>query len=65
MEEHHGYSDINNILYVVYNHKRSPAGPVDNLVYTGAGFGLPYAKQMVPYPPRNLQCGHLLIPRAV
>jgi len=64
-EEHHGYSDTNNILYVVYNHKRSSLGPLDHNVYIGPGFGVPYAKQMVSHSPRNLQRGHLLFPRVV
>jgi hypothetical protein len=65
MEEHHGYSDTKNLLYVVYNHKRRLAGSVGDHVYTGTGFGLPYAKQMVPHLPRNLQCGYLLVSRVV
>jgi hypothetical protein len=36
-EEHHGYSDTNNILYVVYNHKWSPVDPLDHNVYIGPG----------------------------
>jgi hypothetical protein len=34
-EEHHGYSDTNNILYVVYNHERGSVGPMDHNVYIG------------------------------
>jgi len=34
-EEHYGYSDTNNIFYVVYNHERGTAGPVDHNVYIG------------------------------
>ena len=64
-EEHHGYSDTNNVLYVVYSHKRSPAGPLDHNVYIGPGFGVPYTKQMVSYSARNLQCGHVRVPRVV
>ena len=64
-EEHHGYSDTNNILYVVYNHKRGPVGLLDLNVYIGPGFGIPYAKQMVSHSPRNLQRGHVLVPRVV
>jgi hypothetical protein len=54
-EEHHGYSDTNNILYVVYNHERSLVGSLDHDVYIGPGFGVLYAKQMVSHSPRNLQ----------
>ena len=64
-EEHHGYSDTNNILYVVYNHKRGPVGSLDLNVYIGPGFGIPYTKQMVSHSPRNLQRGHVLVPRVV
>ena len=39
MEEHHGYSDTDNILYAVYNHRRSPVCPVDHDVYTIPGSG--------------------------
>ena len=53
-EEHHGYSDTNIILYVVYNHKRSPVDPLDHNVYIGPGFGVSNAIQMVPHSPRNL-----------
>jgi len=38
---------------------------LDHNVYIGTGFGVPYAKQMVSHSPRNLQCGHLLVPRVV
>ena len=62
-EEHHGYSDTNNILYVVYNYERCPVGPLDHNVYIDPGFGVPYAKQMVSNSPRNLQRGHVLVPR--
>ena len=64
-EEHHGYSDTDSIFYVVYNHKRSLVGLLDNNVYIGPEFSVPYAKQMVSYSPRNLQRSHLLVPRIV
>ncbi len=65
MEERYGYTNTNNILYVVHDHKRRPASPVDDNVYTGPGFCLPDEKQMFTHPPRNLHFGHLLIPRVV
>ena len=34
-------------------------------MYIGPGFGVPYAKKMVSISPRNLQRGHLLVPRVV
>ena len=64
-EAHHGYSDTNNILYVVYHHKRSSVFPCDHTVYIGPGFGVPYTKQMVSYSPRKLQRGNILVPRVV
>ena len=62
---HHGYSDTNNILYVVHNHKRGHVGLLGHISYVRPGFGVPYAKQMVSHSPRNLQRGHLLVPRVV
>ena len=50
---------------MVYNHKRGTVGTLDHNVYIGPGFGVPYAKQMVSHSPRNLQRGHLLVPRVV
>ena len=50
---------------MVYNHKRGPVGPLDHNVYIGPEFGVPYAKQMVSHSPRNLQRGHVLVPRVV
>jgi hypothetical protein len=53
-EEHDGYSDTNNIFYVVYNHKRIPVTLLDRHVYSCPGFGVPYAKNMVSHSPGNL-----------
>ena len=64
-EKYHGYSDTNNILYVVYNHKWSHVGSLEHNVYIGPGYGVPYTQQMVSLSPRNLQRGHLLVPRVV
>jgi len=64
-KEHHVYSDGDRIFHVVHNHKRSPVGPLDDNVHIGPGFGVPHAGQMVSHSPRNLQCGHLLVPRVV
>ena len=33
-EEHHGYSDANDILHVVHNHERSPVGPLLLVLWT-------------------------------
>jgi hypothetical protein len=63
--EHRGSSYTNKILYVVYNHKRSPAAPLDRNVYIGPGFCAPYPKQMVSHFLRNLQRRILLVPRIV
>jgi hypothetical protein len=63
--EHHGYSDTNNILYVLYDHQRSPIGPLDHNVYLGPGFCVPHAKQMVSYSQRDLQRCLLLVHRLV
>jgi hypothetical protein len=65
MEEHHGYSGTDNILHVVYNYRRRLVGPVDRNVYSVSGFGVLNAKQMVLHSPKNLQPGHLLVPRVV
>ena len=63
--EQYEYSDTNNILYVVYGNRRSPAGPLDHNLYIGPGFCVPYAKHVVSHSARNLQRGLLLVPRVV
>ena len=64
-EEYHGYSDTNNILYVVYHHKRSSVFSCDHTIYSDPGFDVPYAKQMVSYSSRKLQRGNIFVPRVV
>ena len=64
-KKEHGYSDSNNVLYVVYNHEWGSISLLDINLYIGPGFGVPYAKQMVSHSPRGLQRGHLLVPRVV
>ena len=62
---HYGYSDGDKSLYVVHNHERIPVGPLDLNVHISPGFSVPDAKQMVSRSTRNLQRGHLLLPRIV
>ena len=60
---HHGYSDTHNVLHVVHNHKWRHLASVDSVLRVRPGFSVSHAKQMVSHSPRNLQCGHLLVPR--
>jgi hypothetical protein len=50
---------------VVHGHQRSPVFPCDHTVSIGPGFGVPYAKNMVPHSPGYIQRGNLLVPRVV
>ena len=63
--EHHGHSGSDEILHVVHNHERSPVASLEHNVPIRSGFGVPHAKEMVSHSPRNLQRGHLLVPRIV
>jgi hypothetical protein len=50
----YGYSDTNNILYVVYGNRRSPAGHLDHNLYVGTRFCVSYTKHVVSHSARNL-----------
>ncbi|MCG2778366.1 MAG: hypothetical protein L6406_22050 [Desulfobacterales bacterium] len=64
-KEHHGYSETHNVLHVVHNHKWRHLDSVDSVLRVRPGFSVSHAKQMVSHSPRNLQRGHLLVPRVV
>jgi hypothetical protein len=44
-------------LYVVYNNKRSPVGPVGHDVYTGPGFGVRTQSKWFPLPRETFNVG--------
>lgn len=50
---------------MVHHHKRRLVGSLDHNLSVGPESGVPYAKQMVPPPPGDLQRGLLLVPRIV
>ena len=64
-KEHHGYSDTQSVLYVVHNHKWRHLDSVVSVLRVHPGFSVSHPKQMVPYSPRNLQRGFLLVPRVI
>lgn len=64
-KEHHGYSDTHNVLHVVHNHKWRHLDSVGSVLHVRPGFSVSHPKQMVSHSPRNLQRGHLLVPRVV
>jgi len=64
-EKHHGYSDTHNVLHVVHNHKWWHLDSVDSVLRVRLGFSVSHTKQTVSHSPRNLQRGHLLVPRVV
>ena len=64
-EKYHGYSDTNNILYVVYDSKLCIAGSLVADLCLCRRLGLPNTQQMVLHFPRNLQRGDILVPRTI
>ncbi len=64
-EKYHGYSDTNNILYVVHDSERSIAVSLVADVYLCRRLGLPNTQQMVFHFERNLQRGDILISRTI
>ncbi len=64
-KEYHGYSDTHNVLHVVHNHKWRHLDSLGSVLRVRPGFSVSHSKQMVSHFPRNLQRGHLLVPRVV
>ncbi len=64
-KEHHGYSDTHSVLHVVHNHKWRHLDSVGSVLRVRPGFSVSHAKQMVSHSTRNLQRGHLFVPRVV
>ncbi len=50
---------------MVHNHKWRDFDSVDSVLRVRPGFSVSHAKQMVSHYPRNIQRGHLLVPRVV
>lgn len=63
--EKHGYSDTDGFFYVVYHYKRILTGFVDCHVHISSGFGVPYSRQMVSHPTKNLHCSYVLVPGVI
>ena len=64
-EKYHGYSDTNNILYVVHDSERSIIGSLIPNLCLCRGLGLPNTQQMVFHLQRNLQRGDILVHRTI
>ena len=59
---YHGFSGANKILHVVHNHEWSFVTPLDHSFYICSRIGIPHTEQMVSHTPRDIQCGHVLVP---
>ncbi len=64
-EKHHGHSDTNNILYVVYDSERSIARSLVAALSLSQRLGIPNTQQNVLHLQRNLQRDDILVHRTI